>query len=477
MSRKIAVLGGGPGGYVTAVRAAQMGADVTLIEKDALGGTCLNRGCIPSKIMQTTAGMLHQFQRCKEYGIQLDSSPIVDMAALMARKEKIVNTQVRGIENLLQHNGVTHIKGTGTIETHGSMDVVTAEGAPLKVAWDTLIISTGSEPLEIAAFPFDGSKVISSTDALNLDRVPESMVIVGGGVVGCEFACMLADLGARVTVVEALSRLLPLPSVDAGCSKVLQREMKKKKIKFLLDKTVTAVDTTNGKASVIVGPSPFAKNIKEKDLQPLQIEADKVLVSIGRKSNTHGIGLESIGLEMDDRGWITADDHLRTLVENVYAIGDALGPAKVMLAHVASTEGIIAAENAMGGDRKMNYDAVPGAIFTSPEVANVGLTEDQATEKDMDFRADTVLFRTIGKAQVIGELAGEAKIVSDTQNGKVLGVHIIGPHATDLIAEGTLAVTTGRTVKELAETIHAHPTLAEVTMEAAFKAVGRALHG
>ena len=204
------------------------------------------------------------------------------------------------------------------------------------------------------------------------------MVIVGGGVIGCEFACMLAEMGTRVTVVEALDRLLPLPSVDAGCSKVLQREMKKKKIKFLLQKTVTAVDASGDLASVSIGPSPFAKDVKEKDLQPLQVEADKVLVCIGRKSNAHGIGLENMGLELDEKGWIAADDHLRTSVENVFAIGDALGPAKVMLAHVASTEGIIAAENAMGGDRQMNYDAIPGAIFTSPEVANVGLTEDQA---------------------------------------------------------------------------------------------------
>jgi dihydrolipoamide dehydrogenase len=476
MSKKIAVLGGGPGGYVAAVRAAQLGAEVTLVEKDALGGTCLNWGCIPSKVMQTTAGMLRRFRRCEEFGIKVEWTPTVDMAALMARKEKIVATQVRGIETLLKHNGVAHIKGTGTVESRGSLNVVTAEGDALSVAWDALIISTGSEPLEIPAFPFDGRKVISSSDALSLDALPESMVIVGGGVIGCEFASILADMGTRVTVVEALDRLLPLPSVDAGCSKVLQREMKKKKIKFLLDKTVTAVDTTNARALVSIGPSPFAENIKERDLQPLQAEADKVLVSIGRKSNAPGIGLENLGLELDKKGWIRADDHLKTAVANVYAIGDALGPEKVMLAHVASAEGIIAAENAMGGKRQMNYDAVPGAIFTSPEVADVGLTEDQAREKGLDVRADTVLFRTIGKSQVVGELAGEAKIVSDAQNGRVLGVHIIGPHATDLIAEGTLAVTTGCTVRDLAETIHAHPTLAEITMETAFKAMDRALH-
>jgi dihydrolipoamide dehydrogenase len=477
MSKKIAVLGGGPGGYVAAVRAAQLGADVTLVEKDALGGTCLNRGCIPSKIFQTTASLLHRFKRCQEFGIQVEGSPSADMPALLARKDKIVSTQVRGIENLLKHNGAAYIKGNGTIEADGSLKVRAEEREILDVDWDVLIISTGSEPLEIPAFPFDGQKVLSSTHALNLDTVPESMVIVGGGVIGCEFACIMAGLGTQVTVVEALDRLLPLPSVDAGCSKVLQREMKKKKIKFIFDKTVTAVDTTNAKALVSIGPSPFAQGTKEKDLQPLQIEADKVLVSIGRKSNAQGIGLENLGLELDEKGWIAADNHLRTSVENVFAIGDALGPEKVMLAHVASAEGIVAAENAMGENHKMNYDAVPGAIYTLPEVADVGLTEDQAREKGLDVRADSVLFRTIGKSQVIGELAGEAKIVSDTQTGRVLGVHIIGPHATDLIAEGTLAVTTGLTVQDLAATIHAHPTLSEVTMEAAFKAMDRALHG
>ena len=477
MSRKIAVLGGGPGGYVAAVRAAQLGAEVTLVEKGALGGTCLNRGCIPSKIMQATAGMMHRFKRCREFGIRLEGSPTVDMAALMARKEKIVKTQVRGIENLLKHNGVHPIKGMGTIEANGTLHVAPSHREALDIAWDALIISTGSEPLEIPGIPFDGQKVISSTDALNLTSIPESMVIVGGGVIGCEFACMMADLGTRVTVVEALNRLLPLPPVDGVCSKVLQREMKKNKINFMLNKTVTAVDTAGHQAVVTVGPSPFAENLKEKDLEPLQIEADKVLVSIGRKSNAHGIGLEKLGLALDEKGWIAADDRLRTPIENVYAIGDALGPDKVMLAHVASAEGIIAAENAVGGDRLMNYDAVPGAIYTSPEVADVGLAEDQARAKGLDFRADSVLFRTIGKSQVIGELAGEAKIVSDARNRRVLGVHIIGPHAADLIAEGTLAIATGRTVQELADTIHAHPTLSEVTVETAYKAMDRALHG
>jgi dihydrolipoamide dehydrogenase len=474
---RIAILGGGPGGYVAAVRAAQLGAEVTLIEKEALGGTCLNRGCIPSKIFQTTAHLFQQFKRGQEFGLRVESTPIVDMPALLSRKDKIVSTQAQGIAKLLKHNKITHIKGTGTIERQGALHVVTGQGDPLAIAWDALIIATGSEPLNIPAFPFDGQTVISSTDALNLDRVPESMVIVGGGVVGCEFACILAELGTQVTIVEALERLLPLPSVDLGCSKVLQREMKKKKIKFMLNKTVTAVETTHAKTLVTIGPSLFGNNINEKDGQPQRIEADKVLVAIGRKSNAQSIGLENIGLPLDEKGWIPANDQLRTSVENVYAIGDALGPDKVMLAHVASTEAIIAAENAMGGDRKMNYDTVPGAIYTLPEVADVGLTEDQAREKGLDIRADSVLFRSIGKSQVIGELAGEAKIVSDVHHGRVLGVHIIGPHATDLIAEGALALTTGRTVKEIAETIHAHPTLSEVTVEAAFKALGKALHG
>jgi dihydrolipoamide dehydrogenase len=309
--------------------------------------------------------------------------------------------------------------------------------------------------------------------------VPASIVIVGGGVIGCEFACILAAMGSQVTVVEALDRLLPLPSVDEACSKHLQREMKKRKIKFMVKRTVEAVKTGGTKLKVRVGPSPFvdADSLSAKEREPLELETEKVLVCIGRSPLSGDIGLDTIGVACDERGWIMADEGLRTNVAGVYAIGDILGPERVMLAHVASAEGLVAAGNAAGGDEKMDYGAVPGAIFTIPEVGNVGLTEAQAIEAGMEVRADSVLMRTLGKAQAMGELAGEAKLISERGSGRILGVHIIGAHATDLIAEGGLAVRNGLTVEQVASTIHAHPTMGEAMLEVSLKAMDMALHG
>ncbi len=477
MTTKITILGAGPGGYVAAVRAAQNGAQVTVVEKERVGGTCLNWGCIPSKIMKTTAEMMENFHRAQSFGIRTSETPSVDMPALMARKEKILKTQVKGIESLLSHHNISLVAGKGRIERQGLVSVKQPDGQVTEVPWDRLIISTGTVPLNIPAFPFDGHDVISSNEALCLDAVPDSVVIVGGGVIGCEFACILAALGSKVTVVEALDRLLPLPAVDESCSKILMREMKKRKIQFMVNRTVTQVRKEGNDLSITIGPSPFADNLKERDRQPLAVNAEKVLVCIGRSPNTKEIGLESIDVATDERGWIKVGASMQTNVPNVYAIGDVLGPDNVMLAHVASTEGLVAADNATGANRRMDYTAVPGAIFTMPEVATVGITEAQATQQGIDARSDTVLFRALGKAQAMGELAGQAKVISEAGSGKILGVHLIGPHATDLIAEGTLAVQTGRTTHELAETIHAHPTLAEAMLEVSLKAVGKALHG
>jgi dihydrolipoamide dehydrogenase len=476
MTVRITILGGGPGGYVAAVRAAQRGALVTLIEKERVGGTCLNWGCIPSKIMKTTAELLDHMRQAEAYGISGAGAVAADMEALMARKEKILQTQAQGIEKLLAHHKVTLIKGQGCIGAPGELRVTLADGRVETVAWDKLIIAAGTVPLNIPAFPFDFETVISSNEALCLKRVPASIVIVGGGVIGCEFACILAAMGSRVTVIEALDRLLPLPSVDEACSKHLQRELKKRKIAFMVKRTVEAVQSNGAGVKVTVGPSPLVE-VTAKERQPLEIEAEKVLVCIGRSPLSHGIGLEKIGVACDERGWIKADEGLRTNVSGVYAIGDILGPGRVMLAHVASAEGLVAAENATGGDVKMDYRAVPGAIFTMPEVGNVGLTEAQARQAGMEVRADSVLLRTLGKAQAMGELAGEIKLVSERASGRILGVHIVGAHATDLIAEGGLAVQNGLTVGQVAATIHAHPTLGEAMLEVSLKAMDRALHG
>jgi dihydrolipoamide dehydrogenase len=477
MAKKITIIGAGPGGYIAAIRAAQLGAEVTVIEEDNVGGTCLNWGCIPSKVMITTAQMLSKFQRAAEFGIEINGPVHLNMQRLMDKKKAVILNQTKGILGLFKLHQIHYIKGTGTIKKPGLVAVRQQQNEELEVFWDKLILATGTQPFNISAFPFDGNKILSSNHALSLTEMPESILIVGGGVIGCEFAFMFAALGSEVTVVEALSRMLPLPSVDEDCSKVIQREMKKRRINFIVNRTVDSLEKTDGKLRLTFGPSPFLGNPSEKDKQPLIAQVDKMLVCIGRKPNIAGIGLETVGVQLDENGWVIADEQMKTSASDVYAIGDILGPSKVMLAHVASTEGLIAAENAMGGSRIMDYNTVPGAIFTAPEVANVGLAESQAKHQGYNVRADSVLFRTIGKAQVIGEIAGEAKIVSDAENGKILGVHIVGPHATDLIAEATLAMRLGSSVKDLAETIHAHPTLAEIMLEASFKSLDRSLHG
>ena len=477
MTIRVSILGGGPGGYVAAVRAAQLGAAVTLVEADHLGGTCLNWGCIPSKLMRATADRLQAVNQAAAFGVKTAGPATLDLEAANQRKEKVIATQRSGIAALMKHHGIRCISGKGRIAGPGRLVVSLTDGADETVAWDRLIIATGSRPAPISAFPFDGQRILSSNDALYLRAIPESMVIVGGGVIGCEFAQIFSALGARVTVVEALDRLLPLPSVDGDCSKVLLREMKKQKIACHLNRTVDRVVPAGEALTVTLGPSPLAKTLPDKDRLPVEIEAETVLVCIGRVPNTDDLGLDTVGVKTDVRGWIEADARMATNIDGVYAIGDVLGPQRIMLAHVATAEGLTAAENLMGERREMTYDAVPGAIFTSPEVAAVGLTEAQAADGGIDVRADTVLFRTLGKAQVLGEIAGQAKIISARADGRVLGVHLIGPHATDLIAEGVLAVETGVTADRLARTIHAHPTLAEVMGEAALKATDRALHG
>ena len=477
MAKKITVIGAGPGGYVAAIRAAQLGAEVTIIEQENVGGTCLNWGCIPSKVMKTTAELLEKFRKSREFGIALQGDVVPDMKSLMRRKQTIIQDQIKGILTLFDHHKIQHLQGMGTVKGPHLCVVKLTDGSTVEVSSDGLILAPGSAPLAISAFPFDGTRILSSNHASELLEIPESLLIVGGGVIGCEFAFIFSSLGSRVTVVEGLSRLLPLPSVDEGCSKVIQREMKKRKIQFMVNKMVEKVEDMDQRWHVTVGPSQFMAEPSKRDLEPLTLEADKILVCIGRQTNTAGMGLEKIGVKVDNAGWVQADQHMETGVPQVYAVGDVLGPSKVMLAHVATREGLIAAENLMGSRERMDYGVVPSVIFTTPEVANVGLTGTQAKEQGIQVRSDSVLFRNLGKSHVIGEIAGEAKIISDAEKGKILGVHMVGPQASDLIAEGALAVKLGCTVKELAKTIHAHPTLAEVMMEVSFKALDRPMHG
>ncbi len=477
MTMKIVVIGGGPGGYVAALRAATLGADVTLIEKENLGGTCLNWGCIPSKIMKHTADILQHAQNASDFGIQIDGPVLPDMAGLMARKNKILTSQRAGIAGLLKARKVDVIHGCARITGRGAVAVTAQDGTAKTLNWDKLIIATGTRPMNVPDFLFDGKKVLSSNDILVLDHLPESMTIVGGGVIGCEFAGIFKALGTQVTIVEAMSRLLPLPSVDTAMSRLLLREMKKQKISVFCDTVVTACDTSGSGCRISLAKSPFTDNPKAKDPKTDTLSSDLMAVCIGRTPLSTDLGLDTIGLDTVGPGWIDVNDRMETAVENVYAIGDILGPSRVMLAHVASHEGLVAAGNAMGENETMGYDAVPGAIFTMPEIGTVGLSEDDARKKGLDVDTASVNFRVLGKAHAIDEIAGEAKMIVDKSSGRVLGMHLIGPHATDLIAEATLAIEKGLTATDIAHTIHAHPTLAEIMGEVAAKATGMPLHG
>ncbi len=474
MINKIVVLGAGSGGYVAAIRAAQLGAHVTVIEHEQIGGTCLNWGCVPSKLLKTTADKINIAHRFEEFGIITKGKIHVDMGVLAERRRRVIETQQRAIEMLLRKNKVTYERGKGRILGHGKIEISTLNGERKIILWDKLLIASGSRIAEVPSLPFDGKRIISSNEALFLDHIPASIVIVGGGVIGCEFSSIFAGLGSKVTVVESMGRLLPLPSVDEENSKVLQREMKKRKIDFFLNQTVKGVEYE--KSCICAKIGLFSSHNLEKE-GPAIVKAEKLLVCIGRRPNTDDIGIDSIGVKMDENGWILVNKKMNTNVEHVYALGDVLGPDKIMMAHVASAEGIVAAENATGGHSSMEYNAIPSAIFTTPEIADVGLTEAQAISQGIEIKCDAVLFRNISKAHVIGEIAGQVKMISKRDTGRIIGIHIIGPHATDLIAEGVLAVKRGCTVKQLSNVVHAHPTLPEIMLETSYKLLGRAIHG
>jgi dihydrolipoamide dehydrogenase len=477
MNRSVTIIGAGPGGYLAAVRAAQLGAEVTIVEQGAVGGTCLNRGCIPSKTMKTAAQLLEDLRRAEIFGMVREGRAAWDMDRLMKRKEKVIQDQAHAILRLLKKHRIRLIEGTGLVREPGQTLVTLADGQLTTHSSDRLILATGSEPMNLPELPFDGQGILSSTDALNLRQVPESLLIVGGGVIGSEFAFIFSALGSQVTVVEAMDRILPLPSIDPDCSKIIEREMKKRKIQFLPNRKVEKAAPDGDQYRVTIGPFSPDPHAKESDKIPQTVMAEKILVCVGRCPCTAPLELDRLGIETDPGGWIVVDPRMQTTVPHVYAIGDVLGPTKHMMAHVATTEGLIAAENAMGNPAIMTYDAVPVAVYTLPEVAAVGLTEPQAKEKGHPARSDSVMFRNLGKSQVTGLIEGMAKIVWEEENGRILGVHLVGAHATDLIAEGTLALNRGCTVEEVAGTIHAHPTLAEIMSEAAHKAMGRALHG
>lgn len=456
---KIAMLGGGPGGYVAALKAAQMGAQVTVIEDSEVGGTCLNRGCIPTKALIASAEALYKARHLSDFGIDLIGSVSPNLRKIMERKNRVIATQVKGIKGLFKSWGVNLLEGKGILSGSNKIEVKKHDGTTANVEADRIIIATGSRPAQIPVFPFDGTRILSSDDALEIKEIPNSLLIVGAGVIGCEFACIFSELGTDVTMVEMQPRALS--TEDSEISELFERELKKKKVKLITGVSVTKVENTSG------GLRAFLSDGKE-------LVPEKILVSIGRTLNSDNIGIEVLGIKKGPRGEILVDEQMETNISGIYAIGDVIGG--ILLAHVASTEGIVAAKNACGKKTKMDYSVVPAAIFTAPEIASVGLREHQAVDKGIKLDIGRFQFRALGKAHAIGEIAGFVKILADAATDKIIGSHIIGPHASDLIHELALAMKHGLKAKDIAETIHAHPTLSEGLVEASADVHGGAIH-
>ncbi|MFZ1557606.1 MAG: dihydrolipoyl dehydrogenase [Nitrospira sp.] len=463
----LAILGAGPGGYVAAIRAAQLGARVTVIENQALGGVCLNWGCIPSKALLSVVELGDKAKKAKDFGIQLGGPVTYDPAVMVARKNKVVATLVKGIATLFKTWNIEHVEGTGELLDARTVRVTKPDGTETRVVADGLIIATGSSWPNLPLFPIDGTQIITSKQALDLSKIPTSLLIVGGGVEGCEFASLYSGLGTQVTLVELVPRLLPLE--DEEISQMMERELKKRGVDI---RTGVTVD------QIVRQPDLVTAHLRDG----LSLNVEQVLVSVGRGFNSRGIGLEKAGVQVGTRGEIVVNDRMETNVPGVYAIGDVVG--KAMLAHVASAQGKVAVENFMGRPRTIDYDVIPTGIFTLPEIGRVGLTEQQARDrcvaagKDPQQSVKVGRFRYggLGKAQATGDIQGLLKVVAEAESDRILGVHILGAHAADLVHEAALAMHLDATVSRVAEMIHAHPTLAEGLMEAMEDVHGHAIH-
>lgn len=455
----IAILGAGPGGYVAAVRARQLGAEVTLIEQEHLGGVCLNKGCIPSKALLRSADVVRMAQELGDFGVQAEFQG-VDWAGVQKRKDRVVSQLVKGVAFLMKGNGVRVVMGRGRLRDARTISVGTG-GAEEVVTADKILLATGSSPAVLPLPGLQPPEVLTSTEMLGFDHIPESLAIIGGGVISCEFADLFNAMGTNVTILEMLPRIVPLE--DEEVSAELLRIFRRRRIDVFTDARVTGAVGRDGKRVV-----QFTQQGAEKE-----VEAEVVLSAVGRKLNTEGIGLEEVGVELNRRQ-IVVNARMETSVPGVYAIGDCIGG--YLLAHVASAEGKVAVVNALGGEAEMDYRAVPSAVYTHPEIGSTGLTEAQAREKGYDVKVGRFPFRASGRALAEGVRDGFVKLLADGATGKLLGGHIIGPHATDIVHEVVLAVHTGRTAEEVGEMIHAHPTLAEPIMEAAEDIYGKAVH-
>ena len=464
----VVVIGAGTGGYVAAIRAAQLGKKVAVVEKQkALGGTCLIWGCIPTKALLEHAHALKIVQNAKEWGVTLPAgTPAIDMGQVHSRKDKIVGGLTRGVEFLFKKNRIDWIKGTARLGGNGKVDVFEGDKRALQAA--EIIVATGSAPRTVPGITIDHRRVITSDEAIHLKEVPKALVIMGSGAVGVEFASIYRRFGSEVTIIELLPRLVPVE--DEAVSAELEKSFKKQGIKSLTGTKVTKAAATAAGVD-LEAQTPDGKTAK--------LAADILLVATGRGPVTTGLGAEELGLSMD-RGYITVDELYRTSVPRVSAIGDVITMGKGVhpqLAHVSSMEGIVVAERIAGMEvRPINYDHVPGCTYCDPEIGSVGLTEAQAKERGYDVRVGSFPFGVLGRAKMAGETEGFVKIVADRKYDEVLGVHMIGPRSTELVAEAVLALRLESTVEELVRTMHAHPTFSEAVGEAAHAVHGAAIH-
>lgn len=456
MSKRLIIVGGGPGGYVAAIRGAQMGAQVHLVESGSLGGTCLNVGCIPTKVILHTAELYETVRAGAGAGLIVENVR-VDWKSVMTRKLSVVRQLVSGIEGLLKANKVTVHQGKGTLLNAGTVSLSTGE----KLNGDAIILATGSEPAKLNFPGADLPGVIDSTAALSLEKIPESMIIVGGGVIGIEFAAAYSAFGSKVTVVEMLPEILP--PVDGEIAAQVKQEMLQRGIRFMNKAQLKEVVKKDGLlcARVLLG-----EKIEE-------LSADLVLIAVGRRARTENVGLEQIGIKTE-RGKIKVDNNFRTNVENIYAVGDCNG--KMMLAHAASAQGLAAVEHTMGFAGIYNGHTVPSCIYTQPEISGVGLTEEQVKAKGVAYKVGRFPLAGNGKAIIECGGKGMIKIIAGAKYGEILGVHMFGPRVTDMIAEAALAIRLEATVEEIVSTVHAHPTISEAVDEAALAADGMSIH-
>ncbi|OFZ31342.1 MAG: dihydrolipoyl dehydrogenase [Bdellovibrionales bacterium RIFCSPHIGHO2_01_FULL_40_29] len=462
----LVVIGAGPGGYVGAIRGAQLGLKTAVIEKDkTLGGTCLNVGCIPSKALLQSSEFYHEAQNdFADHGIVLDSVKL-DLAKMMARKDKIVKDLTGGIEFLFKKNKITSLKGYGKIINANTVEILAADGTKTQVQAKNIMIATGSVPVELPFLKFDEKKILSSTGALALDYVPKEMIVVGGGVIGLEMGSVWARLGTKVTVIEFSDKICSL--IDQDCINVLIRSLKKLKMTFLTSTKVTASRSIGGRVELDYETLTDGKKSS--------IQSDVVLVSTGRKPFTDGVGLENVGIEKDERGRIKINAHYQTNLPNIYAVGDVtVGP---MLAHKAEEEGVAVAELIATGHGHVNYQTVPSIIYTHPEVSCVGLTEQQAQEQGIEVAVGKFLFAANGRAKARGATEGFVKIIADKRTDRIIGGHIVGANSSEILGEIVVAMEFGGSSEDLARSFHSHPTMSEVIREAALNVDKRARQG